>query len=48
MVKGNKLPLVFKPEQGSRIGLLRRDAADDAGMVWIDVPTHMTFHTANA
>jgi carotenoid cleavage dioxygenase-like enzyme len=48
MVKQRNLPFSFKPEQGSRVGLLPRGAADDSGMIWFDLPAHMVFHVANA
>lgn len=48
MVKEGNLPFKFKAEQGSRVGLLRRGAADDSGMIWFDLPPHMVFHVANA
>jgi carotenoid cleavage dioxygenase-like enzyme len=48
MVKENNLPLKFKAEQGSRVGLLPRGAADDSGMQWFKLPPHMVFHVINA
>lgn len=48
MVKQNNLPFSFKADQGSRVGLLRRGAADDSNMIWIKLPAHMVFHVANA
>jgi carotenoid cleavage dioxygenase-like enzyme len=48
MVKQRNLPFSFKPEQGSRVGLLPRGAKDDSGMLWFDLPAHMVFHVANA
>ncbi|KAI8470686.1 MAG: carotenoid cleavage dioxygenase [Monoraphidium minutum] len=47
MVKG-ALPFKFAPEHGSRIGLLRKDARDAAGMTWFKLPAFMVFHVANA
>jgi carotenoid cleavage dioxygenase-like enzyme len=48
MVKQRNLPFSFKAEQGSRVGLLPRGAADDSGMIWFELPAHMVFHVANA
>lgn len=40
-------PIVFKPELGSRFGILPRGGAD-ADVRWFDAPSCMVFHTANA
>eukprot|EP00775_Hariotina_reticulata_P002346 gene2346-2652_t len=48
MVKEKNLPLKFKAEQGSRVGLLPRGAANDSGMLWFQLPSHMVFHVINA
>ncbi len=53
MVRKETLPLVFKRELGSRVGLLRRDAPCFTGkpeegnltpVQWFDLPTGFVFH----
>lgn len=42
-----RFPIVFKPEMGSRFGVLPRGGGD-ADVRWFDAPSCMVFHTANA
>jgi carotenoid cleavage dioxygenase-like enzyme len=48
MVKEKNVPFRFRPELGSRIGLLPHTATSGSEMVWFTLPAFMVFHTANA
>ena len=46
--EGPGFPIRFDPSRPSRYGLLRRDAVDDSGIRWFEMPAHMVFHTVAA
>ncbi|XP_047974365.1 probable carotenoid cleavage dioxygenase 4, chloroplastic [Salvia hispanica] len=43
-----RTPMVFNREKVPRIGVLRRDAADDGGLAWIETPGLNFLHVINA
>jgi carotenoid cleavage dioxygenase len=48
MVQHNTLPVIFKPELPSRIGLLPLTARSGDEIVWYELPSFYVFHIANA
>ena len=43
-----QFPFRWNPDYGNRVGLLRRDATDASGIVWLDLPLGYAFHPLNA
>uniref|UniRef100_A0A383WM42 carotenoid 9,10-dioxygenase n=1 Tax=Tetradesmus obliquus TaxID=3088 RepID=A0A383WM42_TETOB len=48
MIEHNTLPVIFKPEMPSRIGLLPLTARSGDEVVWYELPSFYVFHIANA
>lgn len=48
MVKNNSLPIAFKPELPTRVGLLPKGATSPDQVTWYELPSFMAFHVANA
>eukprot|EP00882_Tetradesmus_deserticola_P000837 GHRQ01000910.1.p1 GENE.GHRQ01000910.1~~GHRQ01000910.1.p1 ORF type:complete len:541 (+),score=256.87 GHRQ01000910.1:282-1904(+) len=48
MIEHNTLPVIFKPEMPSRIGLLPLTARSGDEIVWYELPSFYVFHIANA
>ena len=43
------MPIGWKPDLPSRIGVMKKDATDDSEIIWFDFnPSFMIFHTAHA
>ncbi|KAF5827972.1 carotenoid oxygenase [Dunaliella salina] len=48
LITENSLPLVFRENQPSRIGLVPHKATSQDEIQWFELPSFMTFHVANA
>jgi len=48
MITENSLPIVFRPSQASRIGLVPHKASSQNQIQWFELPSFMSFHIVNA
>ncbi|XP_047335790.1 9-cis-epoxycarotenoid dioxygenase NCED6, chloroplastic-like [Impatiens glandulifera] len=47
MIRGGS-PVIYSPNKTSQFGILSKDAKDDSGIIWVEVPNCFCFHLWNA